>query len=114
LREILIDMDGQLCRCAYKGHLLVLVSEWGLEHATKEQIAKVRGRSLPGFNSYSPIVETITYLKRDLKKIHLVPADIGLVVGIESGNIYLDGNAVSPERIEFVPTEDGLKYESRP
>jgi len=43
-----------------------------------------------------------------------VPADIGLVVGIESGNIYLDGNAVSPERIEFVPTEDGLKYESRP
>jgi len=107
-------MDGQLCRCTYKGHLLVLVSEWGLEHSTKEQIAKVCGRSLPGFNSYSPIVETITYLKRDLKKIHLVPADIGLVVGIESGNIYLDGNAVSPERIEFLPTADGLKYESRP
>jgi CheY-like chemotaxis protein len=114
MREILSSMDHQLRAIKYRGRLLVLISEWGLEHATREQIAKVCGVALPGFNDFSPIVETVRFLQKELKKIQLLPADIGLVVGIESANIYLPGSAgVSPESVDFKATDEGLKYERK-
>jgi CheY-like chemotaxis protein len=113
IERILMDMESELSEITYHGTMLVLVSEWGLEHATKEQITKVCGHPLPGFSSHSPIIETITYLQRGLKKIHLVPADIGLVVGIESANVYLEGGVpFPPEEVLVTTTDEGLKYEA--
>jgi hypothetical protein len=60
------------------------------------------------------MLETIKSLQGGLEKIRLVPADIGLAVGIASGNIYLEENvSVSPERVVFMITDDGLQYSQR-
>ena len=92
LKNILHDMDSQLTVNKYKGQLVVLVSEWGLEHATERQIKKICGKTLVGFDKYSPILETIKTLNKGLSKIKLIPADIGLRIGIETCKIYLDND----------------------
>jgi CheY-like chemotaxis protein len=111
LRKILNDMDSYLQSTSYRGRLLVLVSEWGLEHATADQINGVCGAVLPGFDSTSPIIETVKHLQNGLIKICLLPADLGLVVGVESGRVYLkDGASVPPEKTLAKPTIEGLRY----
>jgi len=112
LKNILSDMDGQLAAMRHHGDLLVLLSEWGFEHATKEQVRKAFGTTVSGFNGFSPIIEMVRSLQRHLKKIRLIPADIGLVVGIESGKVYVDGVALPAEDVRFDVTEDGVAYES--
>jgi CheY-like chemotaxis protein len=112
--NILSDIDARLSAIKYRGSLLVLVSEWGLEHATREQIANACGSCLPGFNEFSPILETIRYAEKGLQKIRLIPTDVGLVVGMESGNIYLQsGDVVPPEACKAELTDKGLKYVRR-
>ena len=114
LKKILSDMDGHLQETHYGGRLLVIVSEWGLEHATAEQIRKISGGPIPGFNDFCLITEAIRYLQRDLEKILLLAGDIGLVVGMESGCVYLpNGARVFPHEVVTVPTDDGLDYEQR-
>jgi len=113
LRNILSDMDSELNTARHHGRVLVLVSEWGLEHATRRQISRVCG-PLCGFNEYSPILETMRCLQRGLEKIHLIPADIGLTVGMESGKVYLDEQlAVVPEDVCCEAGDEGLRYKSK-
>ena len=84
--------------------LLVIISEWGLEHATESQIKKI-SPSFNGFDVSSPMLETIKFLRNGLenldynRRMTVIPGDIGLMVGIESGKAYwMDrvGTEVSP------------------
>jgi DNA-binding response OmpR family regulator len=123
LKDILKDVDS-LRRKRPENHedrLLVLISEWGLEHATAAQIAG----ALPGhapkdlqkeFGSESPILETIDVMKSlcALDTITLLPADAGLVVGIESGKIYLDGVPANPQDVDPKSGKSGLSYHLKP
>lgn len=110
LEKLLDDMKSQLRASGYNGKLLVLVSEWGLEHATKAQIKRICGKPIPGFGNNSPILDTINMLKDRLDHITLIPADIGLTVGIESGKIYLNGSPKSPDTVKVSVDEKGLVY----
>jgi CheY-like chemotaxis protein len=110
-QELLHDIEAQLEVERRKGKLLVLLSEWGLEHATKEQIARVVSRDLPAFDDVSPILETARYLQKGLRKIRLVPADIGLTVGLHSGDIYLnEGIPIELDSLTLGVSEDGIRY----
>jgi hypothetical protein len=100
--------------------LLVLVSEWGLEHATLDQIQTAVQGGLPGtladaFDNESRVRKTIEVIKESyrLQTIELLPADVGLVVGLISGKVYLKGRAVPPGRIDFQPGGKGLEYSER-
>ena len=114
LKKILSDMEAHLDAIKYHGTLLALISEWGLEHATADQIRGVCGSSMPGFNGFSLMTEAVKYLQKGLEKIRLLPADIGLTVGVESGHVYLaDGSDVPPGEVDPRITGEGLTYERR-
>jgi CheY-like chemotaxis protein len=114
MQQILADMESELRATGYAGKQLVLVSEWGLEHATESQVQRIYSKRLKGFNTISPITETIRFLQRDLRKIVLLPADIGLRVGLQSGTIYLSGfHKTTPETITFEASEAGVVYRAR-
>ncbi len=114
LRNILSDMESQLIVNKYQGNQIVIISEWGLEHASRSQIEKICGKSLDGFNDYSPILETIRALQKGLTKIQLVPGDIGLRVGMETGNVYIDnGSIVNVDNLKVNIDEDGLSYQGK-
>ncbi len=99
--------------------LIVLISEWGLEHATKQQMKKI-SPTLTGFDNSSPIIDTINFVKKTLddleynQKMVVIPADIGLMVGIGSGNIYWKQNgslkSSEPENVKWRCNDDGLEY----
>jgi CheY-like chemotaxis protein len=111
LEDILRDMDSELRVIKYPGKLPVIISEWGLEHATKQQLQEACGFSLKGFNHISPIQETIRLLQKDLKKIILIPADIGLIVGMQTGSIYfLNGERCKADETLFEITNAGINY----
>lgn len=112
LKKILLDMDAALDAGGRPGGKLpVLVSEWGLEHATRAQISKICGRDLDGFDDRSPMVETTQSLNEEVDRMTVLPADIGLSIGLESGQIYLpDGTRVPAEDVEVSVTPDGLEY----
>lgn len=114
LNRILQDIDAGLERNEYQGKLLVVISEWGLEHATLSQIKAICGTEIQSFNTKSPILATIKLLRKDLNKITLIPGDIGLMVGLHSGEVYLkDGEKKPPYEIGFKTSEEGLKYYPR-
>ncbi len=111
LQRLLRDVDSHLEYMNYNGKLLVLISEWGLEHATAEQIKGICGEDLAGFDAKSPIERAVRFLRNSLKKIVLLPADIGLLVGINSGLVYMkDGTGVLPSDISFGTDKEGLVY----
>ncbi len=111
LIDILNDIDSQLRINKYPGKLLVLVSEWGLEHATKNQIKAACNIDLIGFNDISPIKETIRCLQKDKKKIVLMPADIGLMIGMQTGNIYFEnGEDVDVNNVTYEIGDNGIRY----
>ncbi len=112
LKKILLDMNAALDAGGRPGGKLpVLVSEWGLEHATKAQMSKICGRDLDGFDDRSPMVETTQSLNEEVDRMTVLPADIGLSIGLESGQIYLpNGRRVPAEDVEVSATEDGLEY----
>jgi DNA-binding response OmpR family regulator len=119
LQDILKDVDSY--RRKHVGNrestLLVLISEWGLEHATAAQIGNALPRHVTKslrkqFGSESPILETIEVMERvcGLDTIKLFPADSGLVVGIESGKVYIGGSPTNPQDILPRCDKFGLKY----
>lgn len=99
--------------------LIVLVSEWGLEHANASQM-KIICPDADGFDETSTIFSTISFIRNNLKefgynRLIILPADIGLIVGMESGLVYLkslDGkvDTVPADQVTFTPTKDGLQY----
>jgi hypothetical protein len=99
--------------------LVVLVSEWGLEHATAEQIEAICP-NLKGFEKTSSIIATINFLRSRLRdfdydRLTLLPADIGLMVGMETGMVYLKKpngklRRLSAEQLKFKAATTGLEY----
>lgn len=114
LKRLLNDMDASLERKGLtKEPLLVLLSEWGLEHATASQISDICGTILPAFDHRNPMIETANLLNREFKSIHVIPADIGLMIGMESGLVYLaDGSTINAKEVEVQSTQNGLIYNS--
>jgi CheY-like chemotaxis protein len=102
-----------------KNKLVVLVSEWGLEHASADQIEAICPE-LTGFDKASAIISTIDFLRNSLRdhgrdRLVLLPADVGLMVGMESGKIYLQGQSnrlrlVSADKVTFKAGRHGIEY----
>jgi DNA-binding response OmpR family regulator len=113
IRKLLHNLDNKLEHIGYRGKLLVLISEWGLEHATKEQLEKLCEKKLTNINDDSPIVETINYLRNELNFINILPADIGLIVDIIDQKIYTNINKNKKytfSEIDYIANSDGIKY----
>jgi hypothetical protein len=125
LKDILKDIDNfrrRHVQGARERKLLVLISEWGLEHATVEQLTAALPNSSTDdpriqalkkqFGPENVIMKTLEVLQSicQLETITLLPADIGLIVGIESGKVYLDGVPVQPEEVEVISEGKGLGY----
>jgi CheY-like chemotaxis protein len=119
LVDILRDIEDYRQRSGLRAaqKLLVLVSEWGLEHATRSQVLASLPRNMPRgigakFNDESLVQKTIDVIKRAYRfeTIDLLPADEGLVIGLTSGLIYLDGIPVRPDRVKFKPNAKGLEF----
>jgi hypothetical protein len=99
--------------------LVVLVSEWGLEHATADQM-EVVCPELKGFDETSAVTNTIEFLRNSLKdfdrdRLTVLPADIGLMVGMETGMVYIKGvggrlRKVPAEKAKFKAGRVGLEY----
>jgi hypothetical protein len=73
--------------------LVVLISEWGLEHANAEQMAAICPE-LEGIDNASLITATVDLLRNRLRdfshdRMTILPADIGLMVGMETGMVYI-------------------------
>jgi CheY-like chemotaxis protein len=98
--------------------VLVLVSEWGLEHATGGQLRKAqRDADSSGlaekFGPDNLVLETIRVIEEltRFERIKLLPADVGLIVGMESGHVYINGKHKTPPGDVIVDYDDqGLVY----
>lgn len=110
LSTFLDDLDAELVTKQYSGKLLVLISEWGLEHATNSQILRLWETIPSGFDETSPIIDTTALLGTNRKKIHLLPADIGLIINIKSKNIILPTGIKKPEEVIYKPGDEGIDY----
>jgi CheY-like chemotaxis protein len=121
IMELLRDIDTIRRRKvprAQEQPLLVLVSEWGLEHAPMDQVTATveddgTRNLLAAFDQRNLILDAIHVIKEScpLETITLLPADIGLVVGIESGKVYLPQiGQVAPESVIASSGRDGLIY----
>lgn len=109
--DILTEMENELFDTDYQGKMTVLISEWGLEHATQKQLERVFDSHLPGFNNVSPIEEMMRIIKGlNFRKLIVIPADIGLTFGMISGNIYLDDQIFKSAEITFEAGNEGLEY----
>ena len=115
LKRILTDVEAVLDRKKWTNKKLpVLLSEWGLEHATGTQIASICGKELHAFDDRNPMLETAELLNKEFNYVHILPADIGLRVGMETGLIYLpDGSTQEAHEVIAVATQDGLEYRSK-
>ena len=115
LRRLLNDMEAALETKEWAGSKLpVLLSEWGLEHATRSQIRGICGRDLADFDDRSPILEIADQLNRDLQSICVLSADIGLTIGLETGQVHLpDGSMKRVEEVQAVLSGDGIEYRAR-
>lgn len=101
--------------------LIVLISEWGLEHASQEQLREIN-TVIKGANTKSLIIEVIDFLKESLEifgyfeKMTVIPADIGLMVGIDSGKIFWKDkksgkmNSCNPVNLKWKEDLEGLSY----
>jgi hypothetical protein len=97
--------------------LLVLVSEWGLEHASAKQIRKVLPKKnykelAKSFGRDNLIESTMRVIEKvcPSERLKIMPADVGLIVGMESGHIYIDGLKTSPEDVDVDYTDKGIEY----
>lgn len=111
LKKILTDIEVALenkGRTSYK--MPVLLSEWGLEHATKEQIDRICDTDISGFDDRSPIIEIMNNLNDEYECLSILPADIGLKIGLETGKIYIDDMQVDVDDVDVNMTEDGILY----
>jgi hypothetical protein len=121
LIDLLKDIEFLRRKSGLHDKLLVLVSEWGLEHASREQLAralvpKSSRRVLSAFGPNSLVTQTIEAVTSswDFANLTVLPADIGLAVGLESGRIYLEGaRPVEPEDVIVKTDREGLTYHAR-
>lgn len=98
--------------------LTVLISEWGLEHAAARQLRHALPRDRSGalehiFGEESLVIKTIRILNdwHHFETVTLIPADVGLTVGLESGGIYIEGvGPYRPDEVMFECGEVGLTY----
>jgi GAF domain-containing protein len=98
--------------------LLVLVSEWGLEHASATQVAEaIQGPNavtdgLVSAFDESLLMRTVQVARDciDTTRLTVLAADLGLWVGLHSGNLYVDGKALAPETVQIRCTDKGLVY----
>ena len=97
--------------------LLILLSEWGLEHASRGQIRSAlsgdESKELRSFTDSCLVIKTIEVVRKacGLRTINLLPADIGLAVGIESGMLYLRENGpIKPEDLNIEAGQEGLLF----
>jgi DNA-binding response OmpR family regulator/ribonuclease BN (tRNA processing enzyme) len=113
-RKLLLGLNAALENIGVpEKHLLVLISEWGLEHASYDQLKEIGIQNIPDDFKGSPINDIIRCLGNDLKYINILPADIGLMVDIIDQNIYAvdeDGNKYHYEDIHYNISKDGIKY----
>jgi CheY-like chemotaxis protein len=111
LCQILEDINVTLKTINYNNKLLVLISEWGLEHAQKDQMNLICKDIAKDFYDKSLIMETYELFKDKHSKITVLPADIGLMVGIDSGKIYLGNNrSIPPDELKITVNEKGIIY----
>lgn len=99
--------------------LLVIVSEWGLEHATRQQVLEICP-GIEGFDNSSPLLDTIDFVRSGLANLEyddrmiVVPGDIGLMVGMETGTVHwVDGGNLQscpPEKLRWRIRDAGLEY----
>jgi GAF domain-containing protein len=123
LIDILKELEYQRAKQDQEGteKLLVLVSEWGLEHATHAQVVAALPAEptalgpLGTFDAEGLILEALDVVRScvDLTTLTLLPADLGLVVGIESGCVYIDGVPTPAEQVEVGVGAQGLVYQRR-
>lgn len=118
----LIDLIGaelESTQRSISDKLIVLISEWGLEHATGQQLSELGVTVEKGWNN-SVIIEITSFLNESLKdkgydeRMQVIPADIGLMVGIRSGDIYWKDGAIlrnaSPDQLKWRTNSLGLEY----
>ena len=111
LKRILIDMEAKRERAQRTDVLPVLLSEWGLEHATTSQMKKIVGKTMSGFDDDSPMLEIAEALNKEFRTMCIIPADIGLAVGLETGRVYLpDGSCGQAEDLKTEMAGAGIKY----
>ena len=101
--------------------LIILISEWGLEHASQKQLSKINP-AIKGAEPNSIIIGVINFLKESLeifdyfRKMIIIPADIGLMVGINSGKMFWKDkqtgkmNSCEPDELNWRENSDGLEY----
>lgn len=113
-RKLLVGLNQALENIGVpEKHLLVLISEWGLEHASYDQLKEIGIQNIPDSFKGSPIKDIIDCLENELKYINILPADIGLMVDIMDQNIYSNGeeNKKYPfKNIHYNIDSDGIKY----
>ena len=97
--------------------VLVVVSEWGLEHASAGQLKRVlpgpgNSEVIEAFGSDNLTLETIRVIQQlnHFERLTLLPGDVGLVVGMDSGCIYLDGKRTAPSDVTVGDDDTGLIY----
>jgi CheY-like chemotaxis protein len=121
LINLLRDLDDDRRRNVSKpesNKLLILVSEWGLEHASQQQLAsivpKISSEELiNAFSEDNLVLKTIKVIQSSwgFDTLNLLPADIGLRVGLETGRIYFEnGDYARPEDVSVRPDAAGLCY----
>jgi len=117
LKSLLLAIEVELMKLEeFKNRrLTVLISEWGLEHATREQLTAISddlGKSCK--NDENIMKYLIQEIQKRLEKIVLLPADIGLTVGIESGMVYLEeGVVLNPQNVNIKTNKKGIEYSEK-
>ena len=109
--NVSITNASDLDEIKYNEKLLVLISEWGLEHATRTQMESICQPVTSYFDDNSLIQNVIENLQQSLSRIVLLPADIGLTVGAKTGKVYFpNGKIVNSDKIKFKADREGIKY----
>jgi DNA-binding response OmpR family regulator len=119
LKQLDVDRKNTILNATIN-KLLVLISEWGLEHATRDQIIESipqggNKKLLEGFDSCGLMLKTIEAITSSYKMetLCILPADLGLMVGLESGKIYQKYMASPADQIYATSEPKGLVYHSR-
>lgn len=98
--------------------LPILISEWGLEHASEAQIRAALDTEPPpelckAFSNGSLLWEVVRVVEAAVhpRTVTLLPADLGLWIGIMTGHVYTARGGVPPDEVLVKEASDGLTYE---
>jgi hypothetical protein len=99
--------------------LPILISEWGLEHAARAQIraawsqGAVPRRLEDAFSDVNLLRETVAVVEAAVnpRTLTLLPADVGLWIGLASGRVFTETRGPVPaNRVKVIEGDDGLRY----